>query len=111
MGFPRLLPGELPRRRTQDKQVPRHRDSRQAQIKRGKYVEVCKHGGMGCAVVSLTSGEVRHAMIGQTIIVHGVSIDVRAHVDKETKEEVVTDVFCAWGHQVEKSTPLPVDEL
>ncbi|CAK0804634.1 unnamed protein product, partial [Prorocentrum cordatum] len=32
-------------------------------------------------------------------------------MDKATKQDVVTDIFCAWGHRAEKESPLEVEEI
>lgn len=45
------------------------------------------------------------------ITIGSIKVQIRRHVDKETKIEVPTDIFVAWGRQVEKTTPLSEREL
>mmetsp|Transcript_24141 Transcript_24141/g.55975 ORF Transcript_24141/g.55975 Transcript_24141/m.55975 type:complete len:254 (+) Transcript_24141:1-762(+) len=40
-----------------------------------------------------------------------VKVQLKRHTDKQTKREVVTDIFVAWGHQQEKDSPLTVEDL
>ncbi|CAJ1437884.1 unnamed protein product [Effrenium voratum] len=40
-----------------------------------------------------------------------VKVQLKRHTDKTTKQEVVTDIFVAWGHQQEKDSPLTVHEI
>ncbi|CAK0792242.1 unnamed protein product [Prorocentrum cordatum] len=89
---------------------------------KGSHCEVHKHSGMGCAVVSMESAAARESVMvycegkaaGSDQVktqIGGVSVQVRRHLDKNTKQDVVTDIFCAWGHRAEKETPLEVDEI
>lgn len=79
----------------------------------GDNVTVKKHSSMGCAVVSLRDPRVREAIvrIGTEVIISGIKVQMKPHFDKETKVEVMTDIFVAWGRQVEKTTPLSEREL
>lgn len=86
---------------------------RQAVEEVGELVTVRKHSSMGCAVVSMKDTRVRQAIValGAEVIINGIKVQVKPHHNKETKEEVLTDIFVAWGRQVEKTTPLSEREL
>mmetsp|Transcript_64882 Transcript_64882/g.101134 ORF Transcript_64882/g.101134 Transcript_64882/m.101134 type:complete len:826 (-) Transcript_64882:100-2577(-) len=87
---------------------------RQAIEEVGEHVTVKKHSSMGCAVISLRDPRVREAMLvmlGERTSVAGTPIQLKPHFDKDTKIEVVTDIFAAWGRQAEKNNPLPEREL
>lgn len=78
----------------------------------GENVTVKKHSSMGCAVVSLKDPRVKEAILALgDITIGSIKVQVRRHMDKETKIEVPTDIFVAWGRQVEKTTPLSEREL
>lgn len=74
----------------------------------GEFVTVWKHTSMGCAIVSMTDVNVREAMLaqGKECTISNVSVQINPHVNKDTAKEILTDLFVAWGHQVEKATPL-----
>jgi len=79
----------------------------------GENVTVRKHSSMGCAVVSMKDTRVRDAILrlGAEIIISGIRVQMKPHTDKETKMEIPTDIFVAWGRQVEKTSPLSEREL
>lgn len=79
----------------------------------GENVTVRKHSSMGCAVVSMKDTRVRDAILrlGNEIIISGIRVQMKPHTDKETKMEIPTDIFVAWGRQVEKTSPLSEREL
>jgi len=82
----------------------------------GENVTVKKHSSMGCAVVSLKDPRVREAILAllQTcsdVTINGIKVQVKPHTEKDTKAEIPTDLFVAWGHKVEKNTPLSEHEL
>jgi len=81
---------------------------RQAVEQVGEVVTVRKHSSMGCAVVSMTDTRVRQAIVaeGNECTINGLKVQIKPHHNKETKEEVLTDLFVAWGRQVEKVNPL-----
>eukprot|EP00434_Breviolum_minutum_P007734 symbB.v1.2.006822.t1/scaffold379.1/size332124/4 len=80
----------------------------QDQHKVGEVVAVRKHSSMGCAVVSMTETRVRQAIVteGNECTINGLKVQIKPHHNKETQEEVLTDLFVAWGRQVEKVNPL-----
>lgn len=84
-----------------------------ADVMRGLHCRVHKHFSMGIAIVSLRDVRVRAAILqeGRMATIAGVSVEMRAHKDRVTKLEVLTDIFVAWGHKVEKATPLPEHEI
>ncbi|CAK0894748.1 unnamed protein product [Prorocentrum cordatum] len=49
--------------------------------------------------------------LGAEIIISGIRVQMKPHTDKETKMEIPTDIFVAWGRQVEKTSPLSEREL
>lgn len=79
----------------------------------GENVTVRKHSSMGCAVVSMKDTRVREAILrlGAEIMISGIKVQMKPHTDKETKMEIPTDIFVAWGRQVEKTSPLSEREL
>ncbi|CAJ1366833.1 unnamed protein product [Effrenium voratum] len=81
---------------------------RQAVEQVGEVVTVRKHSSMGCAVVSMVDLRVRQAIVeeGNECMINGIRVQIKPHTNKETKEEVLTDLFVAWGRQVEKVNPL-----
>ncbi|CAE7560315.1 unnamed protein product [Symbiodinium sp. CCMP2592] len=81
---------------------------RQAVEQVGEVVTVRKHSSMGCAVVSMTDVRVRQAIVeeGNECVINGIKVQIKPHTNKETKEEVLTDLFVAWGRQAEKQNPL-----
>lgn len=48
---------------------------------------------------------------GSEVFIGGIKVQMKRHTDKETGVEVPTDIFVAWGRQVEKTTPLSEHEL
>ncbi|CAE7233067.1 unnamed protein product [Symbiodinium pilosum] len=86
---------------------------RQAVEQVGEVVTVRKHSSMGCAVVSMTDIRVRQAIVaeGNECIINGIKVQIKPHTNKETKEEVMTDLFVAWGRQVEKANPLSEQQI
>merc|ERR1719199_2217291 len=50
-------------------------------------------------------------VLGERTSVAGTPVQLKPHFDKDTKIEVVTDIFAAWGRQAEKTNPLPEREL
>mmetsp|Transcript_2111 Transcript_2111/g.4817 ORF Transcript_2111/g.4817 Transcript_2111/m.4817 type:complete len:829 (+) Transcript_2111:84-2570(+) len=74
----------------------------------GENVTVRKHSSMGCAVVTFRDTRVREAIISASdeTNINGIRVQMKRHTDKDTKAEVMTDIFVAWGRQVEKTTPL-----
>jgi len=95
--------------------VDRSDDPRRQAIEEvGEWVTVKKHSSMGCAVVSLRDPRVREAVLaelGQHALIAGTPVQLKPHFDKDTKIEVMTDIFAAWGRQAEKTNPLPEREL
>lgn len=90
----------------------------------GKSCQVKKHSGMGCAVITMPSGEIRDTVLmrarqrhkGVTpdpvvVEIAGIDVQVKPHTDKATKLEIKTDIFAAWGHQIEKQTPLEASSI
>lgn len=86
---------------------------RQAAVQKGKYVEVRKHSSMGCAVVTMKDMRVRQAILnaGLEATIAGIHVKLKPHFEKDTRKEVMTDLFVGWGRQAEKATPLPEAEL
>lgn len=68
---------------------------------------------MGCAVVSMHSPQTRQAILaaGLKLEIQGHTLTIRAHFEKETKEEIMTDIFAGWGRQAEKTDPLSEEAL
>lgn len=68
---------------------------------------------MGCAVVSMHSPQARQAILaaGLKLEIQGHTLTIRAHFEKETKEEIMTDIFAGWGRQAEKTDPLSEEAL
>mmetsp|Transcript_83383 Transcript_83383/g.212309 ORF Transcript_83383/g.212309 Transcript_83383/m.212309 type:complete len:141 (-) Transcript_83383:200-622(-) len=68
---------------------------------------------MGCAVVSMKDIRVRQAIISASneVNIGGIKVQMKRHTDKVTGDEVLTDLFVAWGRQVEKTSPLSEHEL
>mmetsp|Transcript_61872 Transcript_61872/g.96067 ORF Transcript_61872/g.96067 Transcript_61872/m.96067 type:complete len:471 (-) Transcript_61872:161-1573(-) len=89
----------------------------------GISCNVKKHSGMGCAVITMNSGEIRDAVLmrarqrhnakGDPFVVDisGIDVQVKPHTDKSTQREIKTDIFAAWGHQIEKNTPLEAQTI
>jgi len=88
----------------------------------GKYCEVKKHSTMGCAVVTLTLNdipnrstvvqEIKTKILGDVkVVLSGVTAQLKAHKNKDTNEEVLSDIFVAWGRQTEKSTPISISDI
>jgi len=90
----------------------------------GEICQVHKHSSMGCAVVSMKSADMREAIMNYAEHTFGkntsgrvqmeigeVKVQLKRHTDKQTKREVVTDIFVAWGHQQEKDSPLTVEDI
>lgn len=86
---------------------------RQAVEQVGEVVTVRKHSSMGCAVVSMTDVRVRQAIVaeGNECTINGLKVQIKPHHNKDTKEEVLTDLFVAWGRQVEKVSPLSEEKI
>jgi len=86
---------------------------RQAVEETGVNVTVKKHSSMGCAVVTLRDARVREAVLrgGTETIISNIRVQMKAHMEKDTQKDVPTDIFVAWGRQVEKTTPLSEREL
>jgi len=89
------------------------RKPRQAIETASKFLTVRKHTSMGCAVLSFRDPQVREAVLkeGEEVTISGVRVQLQPHKDKETGEDVPTDVFAAWGRKVEKATPLSESKL
>lgn len=79
----------------------------------GDNVTVKKHSSMGCAVITLKDTRVREAilLLGNETIISGIKVQMKPHTDKATGQDVPTDIFIAWGRQVEKTTPLSERDL
>lgn len=89
---------------------------------KGAHCEVKKHSEMGCAVVTMESESAREVMMSfmtpkvvksddgkqdrVEIKIGEHTVQMRPHVDKETKKEIKSDFFIAWGHKSEKQSPL-----
>eukprot|EP00929_Paragymnodinium_shiwhaense_P014191 TRINITY_DN12207_c0_g1_i2.p1 TRINITY_DN12207_c0_g1~~TRINITY_DN12207_c0_g1_i2.p1 ORF type:complete len:824 (+),score=274.83 TRINITY_DN12207_c0_g1_i2:90-2561(+) len=86
---------------------------KQAVEEAGDACTVRKHSSMGCAVVSMRDARVRQAILnsGLETMINGIRVQLKPHFDKETKVEIPTDMFVAWGRQVEIKTPLSEREL
>lgn len=94
--------------------VDRPQDPRRLPVEQvGVNVTVRKHSSMGCAVVSFADPRVRQAVVaqGDQATINGVKVQIVPHQDKDTGLEVETDLFVAWGRQVEKTTPLSDHEI
>ncbi|CAE6929200.1 unnamed protein product [Symbiodinium natans] len=91
---------------------------------KGEICQVHKHSSMGCAVVSMQSAAMREAIMNFAeqrfgrnangrvqMDIGDVKVQLKRHTDKQTKREVVTDIFVAWGHQQEKDSPLTVEDI
>lgn len=85
----------------------------------GEYCEVKKHSSMGCAVITLRDvlsveniasikGEILKEL---KVTITNVQVQLKSHKNKETNAEVPTDIFVAWGRQIEKNTPVSVVAL
>merc|ERR1719277_1791683 len=73
-----------------------------------------KHSSMGCAVVTMTDHRIRQAVLnalGTETTISGIKVKLKPHFDKETDQEVHTDIFVGWGRQVEKATPLAEKDI
>jgi len=79
----------------------------------GENVTVRKHSSMGCAVISMRDPRVRDAILAAAseTNISGMRVQMKPHHDKDTKAEVPTDIFVAWGHKEEKKNPLSEREL
>jgi len=87
---------------------------RQVLVEKGKHTEVKKHSSMGCAVVTMTDPRIRRAILsalGAETEIAGIKVKLKPHFDKETDQEVQTDLFVGWGRQVEKATPLKEGDI
>lgn len=86
---------------------------RQPVEEHGENVTVRKHSSMGCAVVTMKDTRVREVLVKKytEFTINGIKVQVKPHTEKETKADVPTDIFVAWGRQVEKTTPLSEREL
>lgn len=106
---------ERPKPRADSDGKDKETDQRKLAIEeKGEACEVRKHSSMGCAVVSMKDPRVRAAILekaGPEVMLGGVKVQVKAHFDKETKQEILTDIFVAWGRQTEKATPVSEHEL
>jgi len=93
---------------------------------KGSHCRVRKHTDMGCAVVSMESEAAREEVLRLTrkpmgtdaskearpeVTINGVTVQIRTHVDKVSQQKVGTDLFVAWGHKVEKQSPLPAQAI
>jgi len=83
----------------------------------GAHCVVKKHTSMGCAVISMNAVAVRQAIVAAfpdkdaKVDIGGHQVSIKAHVDKETKQDIPTDIFAGWGHKAEKNDPLPEQAL
>lgn len=85
----------------------------------GEYITVKKHGTMGCALVIFEDPAARSAVLEFanqleepiTIGDSSIRVKLQPQVDKASGQEVPTEIFAAWGRQVEKETPLSEAEL
>eukprot|EP00434_Breviolum_minutum_P029193 symbB.v1.2.025822.t1/scaffold2533.1/size76754/3 len=96
-------------RKEQDQHKERlERIDRSHDPRRQAVEQVRKHSRTGCAVVSMTDTRVRQAIVaeGNECTINGLKVQIKPHHNKETKEEVLTDLFVAWDRQVEKVNPL-----
>jgi len=86
---------------------------RQASALTGAHCTVRKHSSMGCAVISMVSVQTRQAILqaGLKLEISGHTLTIRPHSDKDTKQEIMTDIFAGWGRQAEKNEPLSEQEL
>lgn len=80
----------------------------------GQMCEVKKHSSMGCAVITLKDSSIKAALLalatdGQ-ISIGDVVVQMKPHKNK-AGEEAISDIFVAWGRQIEKCTPVTVVEL
>eukprot|EP00403_Amphidinium_massartii_P034177 CAMPEP_0178452620 /NCGR_PEP_ID=MMETSP0689_2-20121128/44346_1 /TAXON_ID=160604 /ORGANISM="Amphidinium massartii, Strain CS-259" /LENGTH=797 /DNA_ID=CAMNT_0020078347 /DNA_START=11 /DNA_END=2401 /DNA_ORIENTATION=+ len=94
--------------------VDRSEDPRRQPVEEAsENVTVKKHSSMGCAVITLKDKRVREAIVaeGEKITIASIKVQIKPHKDKDTKQEVPTDIFAAWGRQVEKMTPLSEREI
>lgn len=72
---------------------------------------------MGCAVISMNAVAVRQAIVAAfpdkdaKVDIGGHQVSIKAHVDKETKQDIPTDIFAGWGHKAEKNDPLSEQAL
>lgn len=97
--------------------------ARQPTETKGEFCKVHKHSGMGIAIVSVQSASIREAVFrlletrssckdGQVQLCIGdVQAELKRHLDKRTNQEVVTDIFVAWGRQQEKDCPLAAESI
>jgi len=93
---------------------------------------VKKHSGMGVAVITLRSQAARDAVLAvcspheavrhmrrkpastdepAVADIDGVEAQVKPQVDRDTKMEVKTDIFAAWGHKIERNNPLDAQSI
>lgn len=86
---------------------------RQAKELASDGVTVRKHSSNGCAWVSFTDPLVKSAILdqGNEVSIKGIAVKIKPHIDKETNTEAQNVLYAAWGHQVEKTTPLSESEL
>jgi len=95
--------------------VDRSDDPRRQAIEEvGEHVTVKKHSSMGCAVISLREPRVREAILadlGEKATISGIPVQLKRHFDKASGNEMMTDIFAAWGRQAEKTNPLPERDI
>jgi len=87
----------------------------------GDHCVVHKHSGMGCAVISMDSKSIRETVLNYAerqspsgrnkpgaaeMDIDGLKVEIKRHVDRNTQQDVVTDIFAAWGHQAERQRVL-----
>lgn len=86
---------------------------RQATAHAGTHCNVKKHSSMGCAIVTLNDANFRKVLVETTAVIEidGRELKVKAHQDKDSKEDIPTDVFVGWGHKAEKANPISEKDL
>lgn len=80
----------------------------------GELVTVKMHCSMGCAIVSLRDPRLRDLIledVGHGILINGISVQVRPHVEAGSQQEASTDMFVVWGGEAERATPLSEDAV
>mmetsp|Transcript_46724 Transcript_46724/g.84332 ORF Transcript_46724/g.84332 Transcript_46724/m.84332 type:complete len:250 (+) Transcript_46724:363-1112(+) len=84
---------------------------RDAQVVNGKWVQVRKHSGMGCAVVEFTDPQHRDSLLAQFVreplVLGGIYIDVKVHMEKQadgTRAEIPGCAFAGWKQPKEEGT-------
>eukprot|EP00928_Gymnodinium_smaydae_P033294 TRINITY_DN23887_c0_g1_i1.p1 TRINITY_DN23887_c0_g1~~TRINITY_DN23887_c0_g1_i1.p1 ORF type:complete len:216 (-),score=30.62 TRINITY_DN23887_c0_g1_i1:249-896(-) len=116
-------PGPFSEPRTTERRLRRSREPLDAAEvasahAEGKHCSVRKHLRLGCAVVNFESRDMQEAVLEYlSSLQEGEGlphcrlgshvVSVQEHFDKVSNAYDKKSIFVAWGHQVEKQTPIP----